>query len=108
MVRTRTLPALPSWLRAGGVGASLLTDEKESSSHDRPESPAASDTDVHASDSIEETTVTLNQAVVWPSSDSSKHIVGATATTDEAQLYGGGQIIGLGGDVILSAGPLGE
>ncbi|CAM9254049.1 unnamed protein product [Laminaria digitata] len=106
VARTRTLPALPIWLRAGGVGASLFTDEKESSSHDRPESPAVNDTGVHASDTIEEATVTLDQAVVWPSSDKSKHIVGATTTTDEAQLYGGGQIIGLGGDVILSAGPL--
>ena len=50
---------------------------------------------------IEESATTLDQAIVWPSSDSSTHM-------DEVEVYGGGQIIGVNGDVIVSAGPLGE
>ena len=57
---------------------------------------------------IEESATTLDQAIVWPSSDSSTHVGEATGAMDEVQVYGGGQIIGLNGDVIVSAGPLGE
>ena len=56
---------------------------------------------------IEEATITLDQAIVWPS-DSSAHVSEAPGATNEAQVYGGGQIIGVNGDVILSADPLGE
>lgn len=51
---------------------------------------------------------TFEQALVWPSSDSATPAGGTTGAGDEDQVYGGGQIIGLNGDVILSAGPLGE
>lgn len=55
-----------------------------------------------------EAATTLEQAMVWPSSDSATPAGGTTGAGDEDQVYGGGQIIGLNGDVILSAGPLGE
>lgn len=57
---------------------------------------------------IDESAVTLDQAMVWPSPDSAAHAGGATGAGDENQVYGGGQIIGLNGDVILSACPMSE
>lgn len=57
---------------------------------------------------IKEAGITLDQAIVWPPSTSSAHVGEATGAADEVQVYGGGQIIGLNGDVILSADSLGE
>lgn len=56
---------------------------------------------------IEEEATTLDQAIVWPSSDSSAHVREAKEITSEVEIYGGGQIIGLNGGVILSATPPG-
>eukprot|EP00904_Undaria_pinnatifida_P000172 jgi/Undpi1/10155/HiC_scaffold_28.g12608.m1 len=50
--------------------------------------------------------ISLDQAIVWPSSTST-HTNVATGMADESQVYGGGQLIGLNGDVILGASPLG-
>lgn len=54
---------------------------------------------------IEEGATTLDQAIVWPSS---AQVPKATGVADEVEVYGGGQIIGINGDVILSADSLGE
>ena len=57
---------------------------------------------------IEKAATTLDQAIVWPSSDSPAHSREATEITNEVEIYGGGQIIGLNGGIILSATPPGE
>lgn len=76
-----TMPPMVGWEQyvVGGVGCELPT--------------------------IEEGATTLDQAIVWPSS---AQVPKATGVADEVEVYGGGQIIGINGDVILSADSLGE
>eukprot|EP00904_Undaria_pinnatifida_P000165 jgi/Undpi1/10149/HiC_scaffold_28.g12603.m1 len=50
-------------------------------------------------------TITLDQAIVWPSG-SPTQIGLAAGTADGAETYGGGQITGCNGDVVLGAGCL--